>query len=406
MRFSRSAMRKSKRQKQQPPQNQEATAAHHTPRCSSSFLSDWDADDEFMSSGEHLPPSRPLSLAIPGVPYCPRVPTLREVLANSAPPPWTLTAFMAYLSQNHCLETLEFTMDASRYRKHYETLRENSHGLLITPSTEGCEYVRMLWKKLLDAYIKPNGPREVNLPANVRDRLLSAPNHFTPPHPSQLDTAVGIVYELMNESVLVPFVNSVSVTRGPSTYTSPYASTDDMSGLLGQDGRAGGSSQGGHGSTSSGSSRDIHTYSGHLRSSQANNLALAIKRGLGSSHTSSSTSSVEANEDSYTDDSMSTADSPSSIGEPVTPPITPPTSDSLDSANASPKNKTDESAWKKMSAKWGLRKSRPSHHPEANTSSASTSSYPHAPRHNHTNMFTSASTSSYPHAPRRHHPSQ
>ncbi|KFY61420.1 hypothetical protein V496_05008 [Pseudogymnoascus sp. VKM F-4515 (FW-2607)] len=309
MRFSRIAMRKSKRQKQIPPQNHEENTAYPSPRCSA-VVFDWDADDEFMSSGDNLP-SRPLSLAIPAGPYCPRRPTLREVLANSAPPPWTLSAFMAYLSQNHCLETLEFTMDASRYRKHYETLRENSAGLLITPSTEGCEYVRMLWQKLLDAYITPNGPREVNLPSDVRDRLVSAPNHFTPPHPSQLDTAVRIVYDLMEESVLVPFLNSVSVARGPTTYSSPYASTDDMSSMLAhesRDNRSGASSQSGHGS----SSRDTQPYSGPLRPSHPSHLALALKRGLGSAYTSSTTSSAEANDDSYTDDSMSTADSPTS----------------------------------------------------------------------------------------------
>ena len=392
-------MRKSKRQKQVPPQQYEANSAFTSPRCST-VLSDWDADDEFMSSGEHLS-SRPLSLAIPAGPYCPRRPTLREVLANSAPPPWTLSAFMAYLSQNHCLETLEFTMDASRYRKHYDALRENSHGLLITPSTDGCEYVRMLWQKLLDAYITPNGPREVNLPSDVRDRIVSAPNHFTPPHPSQLDTAVRIVYELMDESVLVPFLNSVSV-RGPTTYSSPYPSTDDMSNLLAQDSRANAGSSAG---ASSGSSRDTQSYSGPLRPSQPSHLALAIKRGFGSAYTSSSTSSAEGNEDSYTDDSLSTADSPSSMGEPMTPPITPPTSDTLDPADASPKAKADESAWKKMGFKWALRKTRSSHHSESSGStSTSTSSYPHAPRH--TSTHTSSTTSSYPHAPRNHHPSQ
>jgi hypothetical protein len=400
MKFSRIAMRKSKRQKQIPPQKHEENTAYPSPRCSA-VLFDWDADDEFMSSGDNLP-SRPLSLAIPAGPYCPRRPTLREVLANSAPPPWTLSAFMAYLSQNHCLETLEFTMDASRYRKHYETLRENSRGLLITPSTEGCEYVRMLWQKLLDAYITPNGPREVNLPSDVRDRLVSAPNHFTPPHPSQLDTAVRIVYDLMEESVLVPFLNSVSITRAPTAFSTPYASTDDMASMVTQesrDNRSGSSSQSGYGS----SSRETQTYSGPLRPSQPSHLALAIKRGFGSAYTSSTTSSAEANDDSYTDDSYSsTADSPTSLGEPMTPPFTPPTSDSHESsADSSPKGRTDESAWKKMGFKWGLRKTRPSHTSESSTS---TSSYPHAPRHNTT--YTGPNPSSYPHAPRTTGPPQ
>ncbi|KFY57138.1 hypothetical protein V496_06528 [Pseudogymnoascus sp. VKM F-4515 (FW-2607)] len=89
-----------------------------------------------MPSGNHLP-SRPLSVAIPAKQYCPRRPTLREVLANSAPPPWTLSAFTVYLSQNHCLETLEFTMDATLYRKHYEMLLANCGEKTICPRPKG-----------------------------------------------------------------------------------------------------------------------------------------------------------------------------------------------------------------------------------------------------------------------------
>ncbi|KAF1810215.1 regulator of G protein signaling superfamily, partial [Eremomyces bilateralis CBS 781.70] len=162
--------------------------------------------------------SRPLTVAIPrsfnaNGPFCARRPNLSEILANTAPPPWTLSAFMAYLSQNHCLETLEFTMDASRYRKHYSKLAGRYANLHDPTATEDCQYVKMLWQRLMDAYIASNGHREVNLPGEVRDELLSlAPPsrpEALPPHPSSLDPAVDKVYELMSESVLVPFLNSV-----------------------------------------------------------------------------------------------------------------------------------------------------------------------------------------------------
>ncbi|KFY31872.1 hypothetical protein V493_00723 [Pseudogymnoascus sp. VKM F-4281 (FW-2241)] len=259
----------------------EKASSNSSPRWST-VLQDRDADDENMSSGKHLP-SRPC-LARPVKPYCPRRPTLQEVLANSAPPPWTLSAFTAYLSQNHCLETLEFTMDATRYRKQYETLLANCEEKTIMPSAEEYEYVRMLWQKLLDTYITQDSPREINLPGDVRDHLLSSPNHFRPPSPPQLDTALGVVYELMEESVLVPFLNSVSPSS--STYTSPCTSVGERSIISAPDSPPmppAASTQISHGSTPSiGPSRDAQTYN-HAHSHQPvqpSRLALPLKPGV------------------------------------------------------------------------------------------------------------------------------
>lgn len=372
-------MRKSRSRREKPPLlHVETTSRDPSLRCST-VLSDWDADDEgFMSWGEHLP-SRPLSLAIPVGPYCPRRPTLREVLANSAPPPWTLSAFMAYLSQNHCLETLEFTMDASRYRKHYENLRASNPGTPITLATEGCEYVRMLWQKLLDAYIAPNGPREVNLPADVRDDLLSSGNQYTPPHPSELDTAVRIVYELMDESVLVPFLNSVSSARGPNSYTSPWMSNDDISDVTSSDSRGSRSMSPGGAmqrddspATSSTSSRDNLYLGQPPRSLQHSHLTTALRRSRHAGHVSSSASSSDAQDGALTDDSST--DSPSSLTGPMTPPIMAPMSDFFMStaADVSPKvNRGDQSSWKKMGQKLGLRRSRTGHQSDSSTISSS-----------------------------------
>ncbi|TGZ80328.1 regulator of G protein signaling superfamily [Ascodesmis nigricans] len=162
-------------------------------------------------------------------PCCFKQPTLSEVLSNTAPPPYTLSAFMAYLSQNHCLETLEFTMDASRYRKHYNAV-VGSSAAPVSEDSKDCAFVRKLWKKLLDAYIVPNGPREVNLPCSIRDKLLSIPNCRTPPPPESLDPAVNIIHELMQESVLVPFLaESQSSNQFPSNSDHHHGSWDPSS---------------------------------------------------------------------------------------------------------------------------------------------------------------------------------
>jgi hypothetical protein len=119
-------------------------------------------DDVKMAMSDVQP--TPLTVSIPKnipSPHC-RKPNLSEILANTAPPPYTLSSFMAFLSQNHCLENLEFTMDASRYRKHYSKMVNRHPGSPISPLSDECTYVLMLWRRLIDAYIRESGPREVS----------------------------------------------------------------------------------------------------------------------------------------------------------------------------------------------------------------------------------------------------
>ncbi|EXK26088.1 hypothetical protein FOMG_17313 [Fusarium oxysporum f. sp. melonis 26406] len=65
-----------------------------------------------------------------------------------------------------------------------------------------------LWEDLLGTYILPNGDREVNLPCEVRTRLLGLRSSSLPPHPSELDHAIQIVLELMEDSILPGFLKS------------------------------------------------------------------------------------------------------------------------------------------------------------------------------------------------------
>lgn len=180
------------------------------------------------------PPSRPLTVAIPdsyhhaqvSASYRPRRPNLAELLANSAPPPWTLSAFMAYLSANHCLETLEFVMDSHRYRRHFEKVLVRSGGMFV-PGSEDTLFMRNLWHKLMHAYILPNGSREVNLPSEVRHELISQDESVLPPEPDCLNMAVDKVLELMEESLLLPFLNSVS-TQSHTAESSTPSSVEDL----------------------------------------------------------------------------------------------------------------------------------------------------------------------------------
>jgi len=282
-------------------------------------------------------------------------------------------------------------MDAKRYGKHYQDMVERDSHTPLSPQSPDCEYVRMLWQRLVDAYIAPNGPREVNLPSDVRDRLLSLPYTHTPPDPAELDPAVKIIYELMDESVLVPFLNSVAPSRGPESFSSPWTSNESMmdiymAGSLDERSLSPARSRNNRDSSppSVGPGNDIvsQSYTGPSpRISHQSHLTAALGRGASSrlsGHLSGSSgvSSAEG-PDSLTDDSTDSTSPSGSALEPMTPPNTPPTSDAgfvSISPGTSPQTiRGESSSWKKMGAKFGWKKTRSGH---GSGSSTSGSRYP------------------------------
>lgn len=254
---------------------------------------------------------------------------------------------MAYLSQNHCLETLEFTMEAERYRIEYNQVVERK-----TVVHDANEYMCSLWAKLMEAYIVPCSPREVNLPCPVRDRLLSHSCSSTPPHPSQLDEAVNIVYELMNDSVLVPFIESVS------PFFSDHRIEDNVPDRRHSRSRI----------------RSAKEPSPTRR--EASRSPKFLPAVLGGRANRSASASVEAVDRAGLTDDSGGSSSPQAT-EPMTPPMTPPTSE-WTFAPSPPGGlqralNAHNNGWKKVGAKLGLGK-RPKpgsvkHHQAASTSS-------------------------------------
>lgn len=339
-----------RRKPDSPPSLYLSTPSPDTSPRSSAVVSDWDADDEETMSMEEAIPTRDPSVAADDDitetlhPFYPMRPTLPDVLSNAAPPPWTLSAFTAYLSQNHCLENLEFTMDAERYKDRFDAFAIQMAGTPVSPDTEECRYVRMLWQRLLNAYIVPDGPREINIPSNVRDTLLSLPNLTDPPAPEELDDAVKIIYNLMEESVLISFLNEIPpATNVTSKHPRPTVVVE------------GGRKRGGSDSSTEKKSRRSQsrrrtspTSSLDVPSSPSDPtgcLTPAPTMPIGfvnpSIRAQSHTSSASVDPGFTTDDSAS----PSSPGrEPMTPPTTPPSSDF---GGGSPRSRSD-TTWKKM----------------------------------------------------------
>lgn len=222
-------------------------------------------------------------------------------------------------------------MDATRYRATHLQMLE---GQLYV----GMDYICGLWEKIIGAYILPGAPREVNIPAPVRDRLLGLIyTTSAPPDPTELDEATTIVRELMNDSVLVPFLESVVPVTVEAQVEEEMRARHERTRLR--------------------IPKDVGSSEDASQSPIATILPLF---GKGRTTSRSNSSSSDSPEIEMTDDSSSPISTPTA--EPVTPPTTPPASDF--SFNASPKafqRALSGTSWKKVGAKLGLgRKSKSS----------------------------------------------
>jgi hypothetical protein len=133
------------------------------------------------------------------------MPLLPEVLSDFHAETSTLHDFTAYLSRHHCLETLQFIQDASRYQAYYADIVKETE-IPWEHLRRHCNYLQELWEDLLGSYILPHGHREVNPPSEIRTRLLRLHSSALPPHPSGLDDVIRVVLELMEDSILPEFL--------------------------------------------------------------------------------------------------------------------------------------------------------------------------------------------------------
>jgi hypothetical protein len=271
------------------------------------------------------------------------------VLSNTAPHPWTLAAFTAHLAQNHCLETLEFTMDAQKYKDTYEAVmagrRPSEHDNLAS-----------LWEKLASAYLVPYAPREINIPAYVREHLLSQRLDSRPPRPEDLDEAIATVKDLMNDSLFLPFLESVSAPVPEPATTPDTVSSSSLSRSTGRSMLRMAKHKSTNSSSSSSSSvAQSSAFSPkflphlHHHGSGGHHHHLHL-RSPSDSMSDSSASPEMPDRDLFSDDG---AGSPMTM-DPASPPMTPPTPDSPSSGGFQRVMAAHTNAWKKV--KLGFKK--------------------------------------------------
>ena len=333
----------------------------------------WDSDDDTIMSWEEKS-SRPKSIASSRMSryetHPPSPPMLSEVLSNTAPPPYTLSAFTAFLSQNHCLETLEYTLAARKYREKYDQAAASHAGYPMNFDSGEIQDLLVDWRRMLDNYLAPGSLREINLPSEERYELLHVPYAVRPPSPSVLDPSVKRMHDLMQESIWVPFLSHVSMSNTPAMPTGPSLS-QSYSPTLDEQMWEEKHFSARSGKQSPASSGDFHlsTHSPDLSHqprarplSTMSTLSSALhlshpgsnKPNQHTSHTSVGSSSRDC---ALTDDSGSFSSPGTSDLCPMTPPTTPPSSEvGLGISHQSPKSRHGSDTWKRVGAKFWARK--------------------------------------------------
>lgn len=268
----------------------------------------------------------------------PNRPTLEEVLHNTAPQPYTLAAYTAFLSQQHCLETLEFVTEARRYTEKYEEAVLAMTGMPLTSDTDHGFELTEMWNRILDIYVKPGAPREINLPAEERDDLVEYPYEPRPAPPTALEPAVKRMYDLMSDSIFIPFCNSLKVPSHAQTFNaiSDWSQRQDFEpSRLTYDERTGVSRrvtsrrrESPPNTPSSNFSPSRSPPSQH-RPTHSSSLSSALNRSTGNNRLSTHASHTSAVSESALTDSSEGGASPGPVEHDVviTPPTTPPTSE-------------------------------------------------------------------------------
>jgi len=169
-----------------------------------------------------------------------RKPTLGDILNNETSYPYSLDDFATFLDQTYCLENLEFYLAVRRYTYYaynfynYSSSPLSSIGsiesdsILDSPSLLSVvdpaltyyyddaslrgdapahlDFLKQKLHELITTFILPNSPKEVNIPAEIRDDLLTNVFQYSNYHPSIFDQVKDHIYELMESSSFTQFL--------------------------------------------------------------------------------------------------------------------------------------------------------------------------------------------------------
>lgn len=332
-----------------------------------------EVEEELIMSASQTSRPRPISVSSPreGIMSPTPRPTLEDVLTSRAPAPYTLDAFTAFLLEQHCLETLDFTLEAKRYAEKYDEACAHLAGMPLNVDTDEGFELQQDWLRILDVYVRPGAPREINLPSEERDDLIDLPYGVRPPYPDALQPAVKRMHDLMSDSIFIPFCNSLRTVHAAQTYSalSEHAEHSLHPSRMTYDDRAHQRKPSRRRTSPPPSTtfQPSRSPPSQNRPPQTSSLTSGLARTTGNriSTYKSNTSAVSAAESAITDDSTS-GDSPlPSEQDVLSPPITPPAgelsshprSSQYLSASIPKPHRSESGGWKKMGQKiWGSKK--------------------------------------------------
>lgn len=136
----------------------------------------------------------------------PPPPSLQAILDDDSDGQFSRTRFTEFLRKQHCLEPLDFVLDADSYCTAYLNSSD--------PMNSG--HLIDVWQTMVANYLRHDSPRELNIASDVRVQLLEgSETNGGLPSPSQLIPAVEMAKELMKENGYLSFVQEQMARSGP-----------------------------------------------------------------------------------------------------------------------------------------------------------------------------------------------
>ncbi|CEP17411.1 hypothetical protein [Parasitella parasitica] len=135
------------------------------------------------------------------------VPSLESILED--PTSESFKEFANYLHRSYCIENLSFWLATQEY--HQECRKQNHYQL--------CE-------KMINVYIRPNSPEEINIPCDMRQKIL---DDYTQGnyHLHIFDDAAEAVLELMRVNSYLPWITPSSSPLTNDSMSCSYPSSYD-----------------------------------------------------------------------------------------------------------------------------------------------------------------------------------